>query len=274
METPSPIQAVFFDLDGTLLDHGHASDAAARTFYHRHKMDFATAEEDFVRLWIDLVDAAYERFISGAMALDQARRWRMHRLFAAAGRTLTDSAADRFAADAVAAYESHWRLFPDVLPCLDALVESHRLGVITNGSGRQQRRKLERLGLFGRFRIVQISQEAGAAKPGPAIFRNAARRMGLAPGQCIHVGDSLEIDARGAEAAGMTGVWLDRKGDAGKDLSRRPELRIRTLGEIPHRIVDTGKASSDSERTFAEVPGAGTGEDSEDQRISSAAARS
>ncbi len=49
---------------------------------------------------------------------------------------------------------------------------------------------------------VVTSAEAGAAKPDPAIFRLALERLGVAPHDAVHIGDSEE-DEQGARAAGM-----------------------------------------------------------------------
>ncbi len=65
------------------------------------------------------------------------------------------------------------------------------------------------------FRYIVTSCEVGHAKPHPAIFREAARRLGLAPEVILHVGDRWDRDARGALDARFgavlyTGLW-DRR---------------------------------------------------------------
>ena len=57
---------------------------------------------------------------------------------------------------------------------------------------------------------------AGAPKPQPDLFLEAARRLGLEPASCLVLEDSL-IGFKAAEAAGMR--WLDvRDGDQVKAL--------------------------------------------------------
>jgi FMN phosphatase YigB (HAD superfamily) len=46
---------------------------------------------------------------------------------------------------------------------------------------------------------------AGAAKPDAAIYRFAARRLGVDPGRCLYVGED-PAEVRGAEAAGMVAI--------------------------------------------------------------------
>jgi putative hydrolase of the HAD superfamily len=52
---------------------------------------------------------------------------------------------------------------------------------------------------------------AGCARPDPAIFGYACRALGVAPHEAAYVGDNPGTDAVAAHAAGLTGVWLDRR---------------------------------------------------------------
>jgi epoxide hydrolase-like predicted phosphatase len=55
------------------------------------------------------------------------------------------------------------------------------------------------------FDVVVISGEVGMRKPEPEIFRLAARRLELAPEQCVFV-DDLGPNVRGAAEIGMVAV--------------------------------------------------------------------
>ena len=62
------------------------------------------------------------------------------------------------------------------------------------------------------FRHVITSCEVGRTKPDPEIFREAARRLDLLPGEILHVGDRWELDVDGARRAGCgaalyRGLW-------------------------------------------------------------------
>ncbi len=114
-------------------------------------------------------------------------------------------------------------------PCLGALA-GFRLGVITNGDGTQQRAKLAAIGLGESFEVVIASGDAGFAKPDPRIFRLAASRLGLAPGECLLIGDNPDTDIAGALGAGMRAVWLNRTA-APAAVDAVPELT--TLAGLP-----------------------------------------
>ena len=95
----------------------------------------------------------------------------------------------------------------DTLRSLRAL--EIRVGVISNGRGDMQRRKLDVLGVRDELRCVVISGELGIRKPDGRIFRRAMSAMGVAPEACWFVGDHPVDDVAGAQGAGMTAVWVD-----------------------------------------------------------------
>ncbi len=65
----------------------------------------------------------------------------------------------------------------------------------------------EKLGpLASQFEVVLTSAEAGAPKPGPAVFLAALDRLGVAPARALHIGDE-QSDEDGARAAGMQFRW-------------------------------------------------------------------
>ena len=105
-----------------------------------------------------------------------------------------------------------YRLFPDTLPALKALHErGYRLGVISNWDWCLPE-LLAALGLAHYFEVIAVSARVGASKPHPSIFHYALNHFGVQPERVLHVGDNPEADAEGAQAAGMTGVLLDRRG--------------------------------------------------------------
>jgi len=122
-----------------------------------------------------------------------------------------------------------WREYPDVKPTLEALKEEGcRLGVITN-SERTLRDTLRDRDLLDYLDALIISEEMNAEKPDPSIFNAALERVGLPPESCVHVGNLMEVDVRGARQVGMTPVWLDRE-RLGKQTSDM--LRINSLSDL------------------------------------------
>lgn len=98
-----------------------------------------------------------------------------------------------------------------VADALDDLSADHELGVLTNGVGSVQRRKLTAHGLDDVFDAVVVSHEVGTMKPGTDLFERARDR--LPADEHVHVGDSVEDDVAGAVDAGFTAVHVDGAAD-------------------------------------------------------------
>lgn len=103
-----------------------------------------------------------------------------------------------------------WRIYDDVLPTLETLgARGVKLGIISNWDARL-RPLLAALQLARHFSSIVISCEAGATKPDARLFAQAARELDVAPGELLHVGDSLAMDVRGAENFGAVGRQVVR----------------------------------------------------------------
>lgn len=197
---------IFFDLDGTLLDHDAAERQGALAFAAAFGLD----KSDFIERWRDVSDRHMDRFLAGEIDFAEQRRLRMREVF---GRELSNDEADEAFESYLDAYESGWRLYPDVLPCLERL-EGTALGVITNGNRAQQVKKLEAASILSMFALVVTSEDAGTAKPDPEIFRFACNRAGVPPAASTYIGDRLDTDAHAAVRAGLRGIWLNRTASA------------------------------------------------------------
>ncbi|MFG2751704.1 HAD family hydrolase [Streptomyces xanthophaeus] len=105
---------------------------------------------------------------------------------------------------------ANYRLYPDVLPCLDALrAAGHQLALVSNFDG-WLREILAAHRLTDRFDEIVISSEVGFEKPRPEIFDLTCRRLRRPPGDCVFIGDSLVVDVDGARDAGMHPLLIDR----------------------------------------------------------------
>jgi len=62
------------------------------------------------------------------------------------------------------------------------------------------------------FPAVVTSEDVGAYKPSPLMFQQALAALGLRADEVLHVGDSVRADVGGAQAAGITAVWVNRRG--------------------------------------------------------------
>lgn len=152
------------------------------------------------------------RFLAGELSFQEQRRHRLRDIFKS---PLSDADADSYFETYLTLYEADWRLHDDVLPCLARLTPC-KLGVISDGGGEQQRKKLARTGILDKFSVAVTAEEAGRSKPYPGLFRQACVLAGQLPEHCWYVGDNRVKDALGAHRAGMKAVWLNRNGSKGE----------------------------------------------------------
>ena len=127
-----------------------------------------------------------------------------------------------------------WKLLEVYSDVVDVLAElggsGYRMGVVSNWPATLET-TLERVGLRQHFPVIVASAVVGYAKPHPHIFRIAAGRLGSDPHGALFVGDSVEHDVVGANAAGMDVVLLDRA-----DRHHSHEPRIRSLSQLPELL--------------------------------------
>lgn len=199
---------IFFDLDGTLLDHDEADKQGVLTLQHHAGLGHI-GEEAFYAVYRKLMEHIYEQYLRGELTFAGQRTRRITELLAHYRITVTGTEADRLFALYLESFERHWRCFPDVNDCLLRLAD-FEMGIITNGNREQQLQKLERLGLRSYFSVIIISEELRIAKPDKRIFAEACLKAGKRAEQCMYVGDRLHTDALAAKHAGMRGIWLNR----------------------------------------------------------------
>jgi len=198
---------IFFDIDGTVIDHASASAEASLNFFDRFSGAIPFKRDEFPAAWEEILNKHFKRFCRGEISLWDQRRARMREVFGAP--ELSDEEADSRYRAFIGEYESRTRAYDDAAPCLDALA-GERLGIISNGARDQQIGKLKRAGLFRYFSVLVFSEDVGLGKPHHSIFLAASNQAGEDPARCIHVGDDLTADVMGSQALGIEAVWLDR----------------------------------------------------------------
>lgn len=102
-------------------------------------------------------------------------------------------------------------LYPDALRFIDRWSQSLPIAVVSNGNSRRIGSLLERSGILERLSTRLISGEWQYRKPDPEMFLWTAAQIGKSPNRCLMVGDRLDTDAAGADAAGLEYVHVDRK---------------------------------------------------------------
>lgn len=229
------VDTVFFDLDGTLVDESGLPDAvraACEVVAGTTGLRVDDLLASNARVWAELWPEVCEEWTVGAIDVDALGTDAWRRTLAGCG--LHDEASVRLAVTAHARLErlAH-RLFPDAMPVLDALrARGLRIGLVTNGASAVQRAKLRALGLERLFDPLVVSSEVGVKKPAIGIFEHALVQAETPPGRAAMVGDHLWHDIEGAQAAGLRGIWIDRRGTTRADGWPRPDVALPGLGSL------------------------------------------
>lgn len=192
--------AIFFDVDHTLVRFERSYADLLREVF---EAELGDASDSLLAAYDDAFSSAFE-----ALEPEPVRRG-MEAVVAEA-----EAGADPAAmAAALQAAEHEHTTAPDgAHESLEALGESERLGVLTNGVADWQREKLAAHGLLGYFETVVSSYDAGAHKPDPAPFEEAQRRIEAE--EYVMVGDDYEADIEGAREAGFVPVHVEDDEDA------------------------------------------------------------
>ncbi len=224
------LRMIFFDIDGTLIDHASASALASLSFYDHFFGSVAFPREGFPEVWEGIVDKHFNRYCRGEISICEQRRSRMREVFG--DESLPDWECDSRYQVYIQEYESLTRAYDDAAPYINEF-EGTPLGIISNGARDQQIGKLDRAGLLKHFSVLVFSEDIGIGKPARRIFEEACRLAGANPSECVHVGDDLAADVTGSLNAGMQPIWLDRTGKGGLS---EPTVRIIHLGELGNAL--------------------------------------
>jgi putative hydrolase of the HAD superfamily len=104
-----------------------------------------------------------------------------------------------------------------------------RLGVVTNGIDRVQRRRLRASDLMESFPVVVTSERAGITKPDPRIIEIALKRLRVKAEDAVYVGDDPHVDGLAANRAAVRFVWFNPRGEPLK-----PGVLVTVDHEIRH----------------------------------------
>ena len=90
----------------------------------------------------------------------------------------------------------------------DLRAQGIKTAIVSNGSSPFQENNVEAMGMSDLFDAVVVSEAAGFRKPDVKIFELTCSKIGVAPVECIFVGDNPETDIAGANNAGMYSVFV------------------------------------------------------------------
>ncbi|WP_274653822.1 HAD family hydrolase [Paenibacillus humicola] len=139
-----------------------------------------------------------------------------------------------------------------VIPGADTMVKTlhergYTLALVADGDAQSFKNMYTRLGLYDYFTAMIYSENIKAVKPSPRMFKAAAGALDLGEddfARIAMVGNNLSRDVKGANALGITSVflsWTPRYPHAPADDSERPDY---TIGE-PLELLELAEKLND-----------------------------
>ena len=228
------VDAVLLDVDDTMVDTRQgfvAGMSAVAGVYLSHLG--ASGSAAALEHWVRDAGGYFAAFTRSELDFAEQRRLRaaaMHRdlggpdlddaLFADWNRTYED------------AFRLAWVALPGADDLLGALLASGLpFGAVTNARVDYQVDKLQRTGLAA-LPVLVGTDTLGVGKPDHRVFRHACELLAVDPARTVYVGNDLAVDAEGAVAAGLLGVWFDRGHGPSPGVAPSRLPVVRSLAEL------------------------------------------
>jgi len=220
MDELSRVRALTFDLFGTVLDFGGSLTPFIAKFLQERGGKIAP--DSFLKQW--RARQRLEQYQDTIMMLGHSGYLETARRALVYALKLNGIEAP---AGAVAGLMGDWRQlapFPEVAPALERLRARYKLVVLSNGDPEFLEHLANKQVRF-EFDAVISATTVGAFKPHPAVYRRAARELGLEVGECMMV-SSNSFDVVGARACGFRGAFVDRYKLPYEDSPYRPDVTV------------------------------------------------
>jgi len=214
------VEAVLFDLDGTLVDSERESAESMARVLARQGLTATQAQRDFVigHSWNEIY-ALLQQDFGPALALPLQE-------------LIDRSAAERVHVIA----EMGLTIMPGAVAAVRRLGARWPKAIVTGSSRAEARQSLEFLEIVDDFPVVLASEDYRHGKPAPDGYLGAAARLGVRPDRCVVLEDSRAGIAAGI-AAGMSVIAIRAGNFAGQDQSAA-QVIVNTLDDVTIELVE------------------------------------
>ena len=219
--------AVFFDADGTLVDHKACEKQALQYVFEGLGLRYDEAYQSIFRI---IESELWAKAESGLIPHENIFIKRFERLFEAINAGHNDCLnANELFKQGLAASTALLNGAEEITAYLHN--KGFMLCVLTNGLVVLQKPRVINSPIGKYITHIVVSEEVGAHKPNPLIFNTLLKRINLSADDAIMIGDSLQNDIQGAINAGMQSVWFNPDG-VHNTTGIRPNYEINDLLEL------------------------------------------
>jgi putative hydrolase of the HAD superfamily len=233
-----PPRAVLFDYFGTL------TRAVRRGPAHQRMARRLGCDPDE---WLDLMEKTYYLRASGRLG-EPAEV--LHDLARLLGGRPSRGAVRRVCSERISAVGADGPLRPESVPVLQALCAGGLRTAVVSDCWYELPALLPSLPVHPLLDAHVFSIEVGRCKPHPSMYLTACERLGVAPHECLYIGDGGSEELSGAMRLGLRAVRLAAPDLVDHLVFRRDEafagLSIASLTEVVP-LVDVLRTGSDGD---------------------------
>ena len=205
---------LFFDIDHTLWDFDSNSRQTLVELYEEFRLEKIGIHDFdlFHKNYLVHNEVLWERYRNGHLKVEEMR-WKRMWLTLLDFKIGNEALAREMGVRFLELLPLKKILFPYTLEILNYLKgKQYHIHLITNGFEKNQHHKLKNSGLDIYFTEVITSEGSNSLKPHREIFEFALDKAGAQKKESIMLGDSLDVDVRGARDAGIDQVFVNHLG--------------------------------------------------------------
>lgn len=216
-KTKLKVKAIFFDLDGTIVDSKQAYIEAARTAFQAMGLEPPTTQT----------------------ALQIPKRLEQNQPIDALTHANTQQFLDVYLKTFYAITEVKTKPIPNIHTALETLQQKAKLALITmrNVSKTTITKELQQFGLATHFTHIITAQDTRKPKPSPEALIKALQAIDVQICDCLIVGDSV-TDVKAGKAAGAKTAAVLSGLYSHKELAKEhPDLILKDATQLPNHIA-------------------------------------
>jgi putative hydrolase of the HAD superfamily len=117
---------------------------------------------------------------------------------------------------------------------LQKLRPDYRLGIIANGQKMFTRPELEELRMLEPFEAITLSSEVGFKKPSQKLFEVGLQALEVTPDEAVYVGSQYAEDIAGAKALGVKCIHYSPSGNFGT--TNQSDAKVKRMSEVAKHL--------------------------------------
>ncbi len=210
--------AVIFDMDGVLVDSEAVWDDVRKRFVEENGGKW---HESAQRDMMGMSSGEWSRYVRDRLGVDMD------------AEEINEAVANRVAG----VYREKLPLLPGAVEAVNSLAKELPLGLASSSNRHVIDLVLELAGIADAFEATVSSEEAGAGKPAPDVYLEAARRLGKEAAACVAIEDSTN-GIRSAHAAGMGVIAVPNQDfPPDPDALELADVTLKSLTEVTLELV-------------------------------------